>query len=112
MKASSIIFDSVQRPGTFFGLPPRLSALAAGCAMAAFMTLVKTGAPASLAMAALFVTLPAGLVWCWRLRQLDHHLETLYPAARRFWRGKRAKQARTLLAGAPPPRLVRRKALR
>lgn len=108
MKAKSLPFDSIQRPATVFGLPPKLMGAAVFLAIALFVILTQIGAPITLITFTLFISLPTGAFWSWRLRANDHHVESVYPATRAFWRGR---GRRVFLAGVPTstvPRLCGR----
>ena len=110
MKAPSLVLDSVQRPTTFYGLPPRMAysalAMAAIAGFLAWHVLVGF----FLAFVVFLASAVAGLARCWAARARDPHVEQVGKAwlfwgrglGWRFWRGRNRK-FRHLAAAKPDP---------
>lgn len=102
MKAASFPFDSVQRPTTTFGLPPRFMLVVFGIATPVFFIVNRTTLALgitggmTLAFLLLLFILAAGGVLGSRLYAADPHFETVFLLGARFW-GRRAQ--RVLVAG-------------
>lgn len=104
MKARSVVFTHTQFPDTIFGLPRLMTVLAIAAAVLVMVTMfivgifVATGAIA-FALLGFAATLTGGLALAWRAGRTDRHVETVFLASARFWRGA---SRRWLLAGAAP----------
>lgn len=101
MKAVSYPANAVQRPATFFGIPPTLLMVVVAGVFVVFLFvhIIIGGAYGALW---LMVSLPVGLALAWRAYSRDHHVETAVRTSRRFWHGRR-RGVRVFLAGAAPP---------
>lgn len=108
MRASSPILDSVQRPTTILGIPPKMFVATLGLSMLMLPIMAFLPVAGTLFWVALLV---GGMAAGWRLRTRDPHIEELWQNGlafwRRghgwwcFWRAGRKGDCRVLCAGGP-----------
>jgi type IV secretory pathway VirB3-like protein len=104
MKARSVVFPQLQKPPTMFGLPMKMMGV-----NFVVTVLFNLGSVAFGAIAISFVgagmVFVIGLALIYRASRNDHHVETIWWSAFRFW-GVSTRR-RWLLAGATAPRCSR-----
>ncbi len=104
MKASAAHFTDIQKPFTFYGLPPR----ALGCFFVVFFALwvgldsvvAIDSAIRSVLLPGLLVFAVLGLIMIIRLNGKDPHFETVFILPFSFWR--LSNRRRQLLCGPDP----------
>lgn len=101
MKARSVVFPQLQRPTTMFGLPITMVIVNFIVAMTFYIVALLTGAFA-ISFAGAGTLFLIGLALIYRGSRNDHHVETIFTTAFRFW--GLSTRRRWLLAGAPAPR--------
>lgn len=100
MKARSVVLTHIQRPATFGGLPPMMMGFVGAAALFAYSVCVIFRITAIMIPASVVVAAIAYGV-AYFVAKRDHHFESVYQNALRFWR---TSPCRHLLAGAPPLR--------
>ena len=101
MKARSVVFPQLQRPPTVFGLPMKMVGINFVMAMMFYIIALVTGVIA-ISFAGAGTLFLIGLALIYRGSRNDHHVETIFTTAFRFW--GLSTRRRWLLAGAPAPR--------
>lgn len=97
MKARAVVFTHLQLPFTVLGLPPKLAMASFMSGLMAQLNLAFMGLQGAAYLGFFTVTVGCG-IGSYFIAKREPHIETVFPANRRFWR---SSARRWLVTGAP-----------